>query len=78
MQAAQAVPRLAGRQRGIQKRGGNAAGLQRIHLVLHQRNQRRNHHRQAVARERGELETERLAPPVGSSARRPGPRANRG
>ena len=56
MQAAQARARLVCGERGIQKRRGDAAGLQRVHLVLHQGNQRRDNNGQPVAGERRELE----------------------
>ena len=37
------------------------AGGQRLHLVLHQRHQRRDHHREVVAQQGGKLVAERLA-----------------
>ena len=44
------------------KRGrANTAPVQLVHLVLHQRNQRRHHDRRARQQERGQLEAERLA-----------------
>src|SRR5262249_27964611 len=46
---------------GIKKRGRDAAGLKRIHLILHQRNQRRHHDGQSFSRQRRQLKTERLA-----------------
>ena len=48
-------------QRGIKKRRRNPAGLKRINLILHQRDQRRHHYRQAVPRQRRQLKTEGLA-----------------
>ena len=48
---------------------GHAARLQCIDLVFHQRNQRRDHDRQAGLHERGKLEAERLPAPVGSRAK---------
>ena len=69
VQTAQARPRFAGGERGIQKRRRNAAGLQRIHLVFHQRDQRRDDDREAVARSAGSWKQSDLPPPVGSSAK---------
>ena len=37
------------------------AGLQRVHLVFHQRDQRRNDHGQPGSDQRGQLEAERFA-----------------
>ena len=47
--------------RAVQAAGGDAAGAERVHLVLHERDQRRDHERQPVARERRKLVAERLA-----------------
>ena len=35
------------RKTGVERRGGNVAGIQTIHLILHQGDQRRNDQRQA-------------------------------
>ena len=56
VQAAQARARLVGGKRGVQERRRDPAGLQRVHLVLHQGNQRRDNNGQPVAGERRELE----------------------
>ena len=61
MQPAQPRPRFARRQRRVEERRRHAARLQRIHLVLHQRDQRRHHHRQPLPRHRRQLEAERFA-----------------
>ena len=42
-----------------------AAGAQRLHLVLHERHQRRDHDREVVTQEAGKLVAERLARPGG-------------
>ena len=60
VQPAQPFPRFVGRERRIQERGRDAGGLQRVHLVLHQRDQRRHHEGQPRAHQRRQLETERL------------------
>ena len=61
VQAAQPRPRLGLGNRGIEKGRRNAAGPHPVHLVLHQRDQRRHDDGEAVARERGKLEAERFA-----------------
>ena len=79
VQAAQAFAAFARRERRIQKRRRDAAGLQRVHLVFHQRNQRRNHDREAVARERGQAGSKAICRRRSAAAQRhPCPRANRG
>ncbi len=45
----------------VQRRGGDPPGAKRVHLVLHQGDQRRDHDRGAVEQERRKLEAERLA-----------------
>ena len=52
---------------GVDQRNlvAQAARLKRLHLVLHERHERRHHHRQVVAQERGQLVAERLARPGG-------------
>ena len=62
-------------QRGEQAvektRAGHAARLQVVHLILHQRLQRRDHHREAagavVARQGRQLEAQRFAPAGGQN-----------
>ena len=61
MQAAQARAGLVGVERGIEKGRGDAAGLQLVDLVLHQRDERRDDDGEAGPGEGGELEAERLA-----------------
>ena len=61
MQPAPACNRFLSLQRGIQKRCRNPAGLQRIDLIFHQRNQRRHDNRKPIAHQSGQLKTERLA-----------------
>ncbi len=61
MKPAKTGARFLGAEGRVEKRRGNAAGLKRIDLVLHKGDERGNHDREAVAGERGELETERLA-----------------
>jgi len=46
---------------GIEEGRGDAQFLQRRDLVLHQRDQRRHHHRTALAQQGRNLETQRLA-----------------
>jgi hypothetical protein len=46
---------------GMDRRGGQAARLQSVHLVLHQRDERRDHHGRAGQEHRRQLEAERLA-----------------
>ena len=58
IQAAKAGAAFRAAQRRIEKRGRHADGLERVHLVFHQGDQRRNHHGQARAGERGQLEAE--------------------
>ncbi|MCY1436014.1 hypothetical protein D9M71_521280 [compost metagenome] len=48
-------------QRGIQCGGRNAQLVEGGDLVFHQRDQRRNHHRQPLAQQRRDLEAQRLA-----------------
>ena len=61
VQSAQARTRFAGGERRIQKGRRHARRLQRVHLVLHQRDERRDDHREPGPHERGELEAERFA-----------------
>ncbi len=61
VQAAQSRTRFAGGERRIQKRRGNSGGLQRVHLVFHQRDERRDDDGEAGPHERGQLEAKRFA-----------------
>ena len=61
VQAAEPRACLGSVERGIEKRRRHAARLELIDLILHERDQRRDDDREAVAHERGELETKRLA-----------------
>ena len=61
VEPAQAGPGKAGGEGRIQKGGGHAGGLQGIHLILHQGDQRRHHHGEPGPDEGGELKTERFA-----------------
>ena len=45
----------------VEARGGNAGGRELRHLVAHQRDQRRHHHGEAAAHDRGQLIAQRLA-----------------
>jgi hypothetical protein len=56
---------LALAERAVHERGGDAAGAQGVDLVLHQRDERRDHHRGARQEERGELKAETLTSPGG-------------
>jgi hypothetical protein len=47
--------------RGVEERGAHADGGQRIHLVLHQGDEGRDHHARARPHQRGDLVAERLA-----------------
>src|SRR6185436_17714758 len=49
------------RQRAVHERGGDAPGAQRVHLILHQRDERRDHHRGALEEQRRKLVAEALA-----------------
>jgi len=61
VQTAQACSGFIGIERRVQKCRRDAAGLQRVHLVFHQRNQRRDDDRETVAREGGKLKAKRFA-----------------
>ncbi len=53
--------RLAPLQRRVEEGGAHTRLLQRRHLILHQRDQRRNHHAHTLAQQRGHLIAQRLA-----------------
>ena len=55
VQSAQPRTRPAGAERGIQERCRHARRLERVHLVLHQRNERRDDDGESGPHERGEL-----------------------
>ena len=61
VQAAETRAGFLGTERGIEKRGGDAARLEGVDLVLHQRDEWRDHDGQARTGERGQLKTERFA-----------------
>ncbi len=61
VQAGQSPARLGGGREEFEKGRRNAARLQGIDLVLHQRDQRRNNDRQSRANHRGQLEAERFS-----------------
>jgi len=57
------VEKFLAAKRGIQRGGVDPDLLQRLHLIAHQRDQRRNDDADAIAAERRNLEAERLARP---------------
>ena len=61
VQSAQARAGFFRGERRIEECGGDAAGLQSVDLVFHQRDQRRDDDGEAGADERGQLEAERFA-----------------
>ncbi|CRP95037.1 hypothetical protein PAERUG_E5_London_17_VIM_2_12_12_01577 [Pseudomonas aeruginosa] len=61
LQALGDVPLLLGVEGGVQRHRRHAEFVQGGDLVLHQRDQRRHHHRQAFAQQRRDLETQGLA-----------------
>jgi large exoprotein involved in heme utilization and adhesion len=61
VQSAQAGARLVGVEGGVQVGGGDAGGLQLVHLVLHQGDERRDDDGQARPEQGGQLETKRFA-----------------
>ena len=52
---------LVGILRGVEEAGPHAEHGQRVHLVLHERDQRRDDHAGALAHQRGDLVAQRLA-----------------
>ena len=52
---------FAERERAVDEGGGDAAPLQRVHLILHQRDERADDDRDAFEHQRGKLVTERFA-----------------
>ena len=61
VQSAKAATRLSGIQRRVQESRGNAGRLQRVHLILHQGDQRRQHHGETVLQHGRQLVAKRLA-----------------
>ena len=57
----QPAPRLAIIKRRVDRRCRYTRGLQLIDLILHQRNERRHHHRKPVAHQRRQLVAQALA-----------------
>ena len=55
------VALLLGTQRGVQRSGGHAQFFEGGDLIVHQRDQRRNDHRQTFTQQRRHLEAQRLA-----------------
>ena len=53
-----AVASFLGAEAAVQRGRGHAVGFQRVDLVLHQREQRRDHHGQPAQGERGQLVTD--------------------
>ncbi|MCZ7572419.1 MAG: hypothetical protein M5U01_28025 [Ardenticatenaceae bacterium] len=69
-QGAQAAGPLGNRESAVDSGGRDAAAGQTIHLVLHQRNQRRDDQGQAGETKRGNLIDERLPGPGGHDCQR--------
>ena len=61
VQTAQTRPRFAGIQGRVQEGRRHAGGLEGVHLILHQGDERRDHHGEAGADQGGELEAKRFA-----------------
>jgi hypothetical protein len=61
MQAAETGAGFFSAEGGVEKCRGDAAGLERVDLILHEGDQRRDDDGEAVAGEGGELEAKRLA-----------------
>jgi hypothetical protein len=61
----------------VQGGGGNAARLGRRDLVLHEGDQRRDHHREAAQHERGNLEADGLSATGGEDRQGVGAREDR-
>ena len=70
--------RLVGGERAVETAGGDPPGAERVHLVLHQRDQRRDHQGQSVEGQRRKLVAERLAPAGGHQDHRILPRQEGG
>ena len=62
-QLRQALGRLVGGEGGVQEGGGDAPRREGVHLVLHQRDERRDDHRRPPRHQRGQLEAEAFARP---------------
>jgi hypothetical protein len=63
--AVEALLLLRPGERGVDHGGGDAAGGERVHLVLHQRDERGNHQRHAAETQGGIWKHSDLPPPVG-------------
>src|SRR5213075_2881315 len=63
MQSPEPVARFAWLERGVKEGSRHSARLQPINLVFHQRNQRRDDHRQTASCQRWQLETKGFAAP---------------
>ena len=72
-QVAQHLGRLLGRERGVQHRRRNAVRAQRVDLVFHERDERRDHDGRAVTMQRRHLIAERLAATGGHQYERAAP-----
>ena len=55
------IHELFARQRGIERCGADTQLLERLHLVAHQRDQRRDHNADPVPAQRGNLKAQRFA-----------------
>ena len=71
---AQRLAQLAVGERGIDHRHFDAEGAQFLHLILHQRDQRRDHHRRAAERDRRQLVGEAFATAGGQDCEHIAPR----
>ncbi len=61
METAESVAGFIAVETGIEKRGGNAGGIELVDLILHQGDERRNHDGHSGPRERRNLETQGFA-----------------
>ncbi len=59
-ETAQAAPGVVRVERRVEEGGGDARDVEGVDLILHQGDERRDHHREARAHHRGELEAEAL------------------
>ena len=60
-QAAQASARVIRSERGVEKSGRDSARRELVHLILHQRDERRDDDRQTITQQGWELKAERLS-----------------
>ena len=75
--AGEAIGNLRRRERAVDERGRQAARGQRVDLVLHERDERRDHHRQLREHERRYLVAERFAAAGRQDDERVAPREDR-